>query len=400
MVGLLVAATVGAADTTDEGDEAPATFAESLRSGDVHVDFRYRFEDVSDDAFAKDAHASTLRTTLGYRSAAYHGWSLYLEAENVTELGLEDQFANRGAGSLDNGIRDRPVIADPELTEANQAYVRYETGETRLELGRQEILLGDQRFVGPVGWRQNHQSFDVFRVHTEALGPVTLDYAFVDDTHRIFGDNQPMASHLLYAQVELPVGALTGYGFLLDYDRAAAATLSTDTWGVEWKGEKALGDRKVLFEAEVAQQRDGGGNPREVDAGYLHVVLGGAVPAGALRVGYEVLEGSPEDGAFQTPLATLHKWNGWADKFLATPADGLEDLYVILGGKAGAVGWTVAWHDFSAESTAASYGTELDLQLTYRTGWDQTFGVKGAFYDADRFSTDTEKIWLWTAYGF
>lgn len=36
-----------------------------------------------------------------------------------------------------------------------------------------------------------------------------------------------------------------------------------------------------------------------------------SAPAGTLRVGYEVLEGSPEDGAFRTPLATLHKCSGW-----------------------------------------------------------------------------------------
>lgn len=375
------------------------TFLEAWKEGEVRLELRYRFEDVSEDAFAEDAHASTLRTVLGYRTGSRRGWSLYLEAENVTELGFEDQFANRGAGSLSNGVFDRPVIADPELTEANQAYLRYATGKTRLDLGRQEIALGDQRFVGPVGWRQNHQSFDALRVHTEDLGPVTLDYAFVDTTNRIFGDDRAMASHLLYAGWKLPLGTLTGYGFLLDYDRVDLVQ-STDTWGLEWKGEKAFGERKVLYEAEWARQTDGGDNPEKIDAGYLHLVLGGGIAAGTVRVGYEVLEGSPEDGAFRTPLATLHAWNGWADKFLVTPITGLEDLYVTLSGKAGAVGWIASWHDFSAESSGVGYGTELDLQATYRTGWDQVFGIKGALYDADAFSSDTEKIWLWTAYGF
>lgn len=393
-VGLMMVFT-GAADAADP----EPTLADALEDGEVGVELRYRFEDVSEDAFAQDAHASTLRTTLSYRTGSWRGWSLHLEAENVTELGFEDQFANRGAGSLSNGVFDRPVIADPELTEANQAYLRYATGDTRVDLGRQEIALGDQRFVGPVGWRQNHQSFDALRVHTEDLGPVTLDYAFVDTTNRVFGDDRAMASHLLYAGWQLPLGTLTGYGFFLDYDRVDLA-LSTDTFGLEWQGERTFGERKVLFEGEWAHQTDGGDNPEDVDAGYLHLVLGGGLPAGTARVGWEVLEGSPEDGAFRTPLATLHAWNGWADKFLVTPITGLEDLYVTLAGKAGAVGWTVTWHDFSAESAGMDYGTELDLQLSYRSGWGQLFGVKGAFYDADQLSTDTEKIWLWTAYGF
>ena len=33
------------------------------------------------------------------------------------------------------------------------------------------------------------------------------------------------------------------------------------------------------------------------------------------------------DGQLQTPLATLHAFNGWADMFLTTPANGLQDLY-------------------------------------------------------------------------
>jgi hypothetical protein len=34
---------------------------------------------------------------------------------------------------------------------------------------------------------------------------------------------------------------------------------------------------------------------------------------------------------FTTPLATLHKFQGWADKFLTTPVNGLADLYVNAG---------------------------------------------------------------------
>jgi len=54
---------------------------------------------------------------------------------------------------------------------------------------------------------------------------------------------------------------------------------------------------------------------------------GGALLAGLTGlVGYEVLEGNGAIG-FATPLATLHAFNGWADMFLTTPANGLKDLY-------------------------------------------------------------------------
>lgn len=33
---------------------------------------------------------------------------------------------------------------------------------------------------------------------------------------------------------------------------------------------------------------------------------------------------------FQTPLASLDAFQGWADKFLATPPSGIDDRYVVL----------------------------------------------------------------------
>ena len=35
--------------------------------------------------------------------------------------------------------------------------------------------------------------------------------------------------------------------------------------------------------------------------------------------------------SFQTLLATLHKFQGWADKFLTTPPNGIRDLYGSAG---------------------------------------------------------------------
>ncbi len=382
------------------GAEEEKTFRESLSAGEATVSLRYRYENVDQDAFDKDAHASTLRTLLGYRTAPFRGFSLYLEGENVTVLGNEKTFRNLGAGSLGNGVTDRPVVADPEITEVNQAYLRYKNGETELTAGRQEIALRDQRFVGPVGWRQNHQSFDAFRITTQALTNTTLTYAFIDNTNRIFGDNKAMASHLLDATVKLPFGKLSLYDYRLDYDNLADAVLSTNTYGVELVGKQEAGSISWLYELEFARQRDTGDNPNNVDAGYLHAAFGAAFPKVTARLGFEVLEGSPEDGRFTTPLATLHKFNGWADLFLNTPGTGLEDLYLQVSGKAGKVGWMAVYHDFGAESSSADYGKELDLQLTYKTAWAQQLGLKAAVYDSDGFATDTRKIWFWTAYTF
>ena len=129
-------------------------------------------------------------------------------------------------------------------------------------------------------------------------------------------------------------------------------------------------------------------------------MFGAAFKPVTVKVGYEVLGGSADDGQFLTTLATLHKFNGWADKFLGTPVDGLQDFYLDVGGKIGSVNWKAVYHDFSSDSEGIDYGTEFDFLLKYTTSWKQGFLLKGAFYEAKDFSVDTQKIWLATSWGF
>ncbi|MFQ5349881.1 MAG: hypothetical protein ACE5EG_05495, partial [Thermoanaerobaculia bacterium] len=78
----------------------------------------------------------------------------------------------------------------------------------------------------------------------------------------------------------------------------------------------------------------------------------------------------------------------------------VEDLPKTVTGKVAKVGWLVKYHDFSAESSSLSYGQELDLQLLYTCPQGVTLGLKGALYDADQFSVDTDKWMVWAAYKF
>jgi hypothetical protein len=104
---------------------------------------------------------------------------------------------------------------------------------------------------------------------------------------------------------------------------------------------------------------------------------------------------------FKTPLATLHAHNGWADKFLATPDAGLEDLNLKATVDLPANLTALArYHWFSASEGSADYGRELDLQLTYKFNARLSFTAKTAFYEADDsapagpLSQDTDKFWL------
>jgi hypothetical protein len=120
----------------------------------------------------------------------------------------------------------------------------------------------------------------------------------------------------------------------------------------------------------------------------------------SLKLGYEMLGGNGSDGRFTTPLATLHKFNGWADRFLVTPANGLQDFYANLGGKNGRFRWAAIYHDFRAESVGSRYAGEVDLLLVYTSPWKMVFAGKGAFYNADQLFKDTERAWAWVSYSF
>ena len=210
----------------------------------------------------------------------------------------------------------------------------------------------DERFVGDVGWRQNHQSFDALRVDNSSLGGLRFTYIFVDRVNRVFGDSLEFTGHLLNTSFDLQnFGKFTLYGYLLDYRDAATAEQSTSTWGLELAGRRRLTFRtEALYEIEHAEQSDYADNPRAVDAGYSSLMIGVGLRRANLRLAWEQLDGSPADGRFTTPLATLHEWNGWADRFLETPTDGLEDLYLQVDGEVGPLAWLVRYHDFGAQS--------------------------------------------------
>ena len=113
------------------------------------------------------------------------------------------------------------------------------------------------------------------------------------------------------------------------------------------------------------------------------------------KLGLEVLGSDSVAYAFQTPLATKHAFNGWADKFLSTPANGLQDLMVSVGGMVAGVKLLGVYHDYSADEGSADYGTEINLLAVKKISTRYTVGAKFAGYSADTFSTDTDKFWLW-----
>ncbi|MEO0996366.1 MAG: alginate export family protein, partial [Pseudomonadota bacterium] len=349
------------------------------------------------DGFGDDANASTLRLRLNYGTAQWRAWSGFAEFDHVVEL-VRDY--NSGAGTS-TAVRGRyPVVADPGGPDLNQLYVQFAAAEHwRLRLGRQRILLDDQRFVGGVGWRQNEQTYDGLSLHYTGLPGTTVQYTYVANVERIFGSDVPagdheQSTHLLNVRRAVNDDlAVVAYAYLIDNDDAPA--FSTNTFGIRAEGGVALGSARLNLLGEYARQSDAANAPADYDADYYRLRAlwkSGAITAG---IGYEVL-GSDNAQGFRTPLATLHAFNGWADKFLATPAGGLEDRYLQLGYELGPWSLQALFHDFEAESSGASYGTELDVSAKRALSKRADLLLKLAAFDSDEPSAfdDTTKAWL------
>lgn len=385
---------------------ADAAAAEGLptlvSNGKAGLDLRYRYESVEQSDKPATAGASTLRLRLNLSSGSVGGFSGLAEFDHVQVIGGEHYDSTR------NGLTRYPVVADPEGTDLNQVYLQYAGGAgTTLRLGRQRIRLDGERFIGSVAWRQNEQTFDAFLLETKALPGVTATYGYLDGVRRVFGPDSGTPpetfdsnSHFLNLKLtKLPVGALTVYGYFLDFDDAPQ--LSADTYGVRYDGSHALGERlKFNWALEYARQQDAGANLAPIDAAYSFIEVSLKTATAGMVVGREVLSGErgtftpATNPAFQTPLATLHKWQGWADKFLTTPSAGIEDLYVGLNGSFAGFNGQAVWHDFQAEATSLDYGTELDLSVSRKFAQRYEVLVKYADYSADGLFTDTRKFWL------
>jgi hypothetical protein len=156
----------------------------------------------------------------------------------------------------------------------------------------------------------------------------------------------------------------------------------------------------MTYAASYARQSNYHRNPNVYGADYWLGELGIEAKGFKLLGGYEVLGASSGVAltSFQTPLATLHKFNGWADKFLVTPPNGLRDAYATLGyakpklGKWTALTAQATYHDFKSDRLGQAYGNEINLLLSAKLK-RYIFTIKYADYSAKLFATNTKKFW-------
>lgn len=375
---------------------------EAIDGGKAYGDFRLRYEAVDQDNALKDANALTLRTRFGYTTAAVGGLSAGLEFEDSrTVLGGDDYNNTNGKNA---GVYS--VVADPETTEVDQAFLKYNRGMVTATLGRQVLTLDNHRYVGHVGWRQDRQTFDALKLQAAFTEKLTGQYAYLAKRNRIFAEEKDIDAkdHLFNLGYSADFGKLSAYAYLLEVDQATDNSL--DTYGVRLSGKKPASDSvTILYSAEFATQESEVG-ATSYDAEYMGLELGATASGVTAKLGYEVLGSDEGNYGFSTPLATLHKFNGWADQFLGTPAQGLVDMYVSLAGKVAGVKLAAVYHDFSADESTPGVddlGSELDLLAAKKFNDTYSAGLKYAMYsagDTGANKVDTDKAWVWVSAKF
>ena len=361
---------------------AADSLTEAFSEGKASLNMRYRYESVDDgNSATDDASAHTLRSRLGFTTGAYKDVKAHIDFEVINTAG--------DFNSATNGSTSFAKVVDPKDEELNQAFLTYSgISGTEVKVGRQRIILDNARFVGNVGWRQNEQTFDAIKLTNKSIEDVEITLAQISQINTITGSDIDSSHTLFNVGVDkTPVGKVSAYAYLLDYD---ATTADINTMGARMKG----GAGPLLYTVEYAQQSDAGDNPANISASYMFAEGGYKLDKTKVFLGYESLGSDDGTYGFQTPLATKHAFNGWADKFLATPANGLNDTYVKVVSKIAGMKVVGTYHDYSSDEGSIDYGTELNIVLIKPI--NKTFKglVKYADYSADAYSTDTQKVWL------
>jgi len=160
--------------------------------------------------------------------------------------------------------------------------------------------------------------------------------------------------------------------------------------GLRAQGDRSIGPGLRLgYAGEFAHQQDYSNNPNPISVNYalaelsLSYAVGGILESVGLKYDYERLEGDGGLQSFQTPLGTNHAFQGFADRFLITPGDGIQDHFVTLSGKLSGIQLSATYHRFLSDRDSYDYGYEWNLLAERSFGNHFLAGLKWADYHAE-----------------
>ena len=474
LVTLLALATFNTAfaDEVAPEPEKEYTLLDSVLEGKPMTSFRLRYEDVSQDGLQpativgttpnptatqnlKDGEGITLRSLIGWQTSPFHNFSFAAQLIDVSKL--KDDFNDSTNSTLINGASNQPdkvayaKIVDPDYTGVNQLYMDW-TGikNNRVRLGRQAINLDNVRFVGDIGFRQVMQVFDGISLINKTIPDTEIFLGHMESVRQITtvlrtkGHLDMVNAKYRYS----PTESITGYAYLSNFSNLglgnawfgagtlnngtkqnSAASQSNQVYGLRLDGIHPFNPNlRALYTAEYANQTDFDGGDSRIDAHYYKVGGGVGIDNFSIRADQELLSSNGGKYAFQTPFGTNHLFQGWVDKFLATPKEGIRDSFVTATYRYEDFSFFADYHiidsddDFytvgsGAVKNGSRYGKEWDVAATWNIDKNWVTKVEyGKYTEDDNYAAtantantatgnrgrirDTDKLWLTAMYTF
>lgn len=337
--------------------------------GKFNIDYRLRYEEF--ELPATETKGVSHRVRYGYTTENFNGFTAMVEGETVSRIG-------------DDGAELHPLDNAGDGTDLNQAWVQYADKEYgKVKLGRQVYTLDDHRFIGHVGWRQNIQSFDAITGAFTGVKDLSVNGFFLNEQHAVNGTHNKLDAYgLNVSYAVIPELKLTAFGYSIEGEDVPAN--SNDTFGFILSGSYKIDEASLAYSISYATQDENSG-PVAYDADYMAGDISGAFSGVTLGAGFEIFEPS-----FRTPLATVHKFNGYADALLPINGflHGLEDYYIYAGYKipvGSGIATKVIYHWFDSEDGAAGFdgGSEIDLVASYKVNKYTSLLAKYGDYNSD-----------------
>jgi len=394
------------------GDES--AFESLLSRARLSTDIRFRYQFLEQDDFELNADSATLRVHSALEFDLTDKTTFLVEGEGI--VGLVNEF-NDGTGNNPQF----PTIPDPNGVKLNRLQLATSIiPKTRITLGRQRIAIDDSRFIGTFDFRQNDQTIDGVRAETRLFGPGVLDVGYFNQVNRPLGNDNINGvfegdSFFVNYGSQTPVGRISAFHYSTELetqpfaDNQSAAVPATEgpltgmnfssrTTGVRILGRRHWDDFGLVWEGAFARQSDIADNPLDYTANYGLAALTIEPKNWTINLRGEVL-GSGDGQGFQTPLGTLHKFQGLSDQFLVTPEDGVRDYSALVQYNFGQIGPFSAvkafarHHWFEADTDGQNFGQELNLSLSAKLNQSK-FVLEFARYDADQFSEDNQSVFV------
>ncbi len=361
--------------------------AEGYALGEHEFDLglRGRYTDVSEAE--NNGRAASLLVRLDWEAKWNPQLSTLVEFDSA-ETWFQDEHRD--------GLRfnNEPLVPDVPGDEINQAFLQWRSGQWQTRIGRQRIELANQRFIGSVSFWQNDQTYDALRLRYAFLSNTNLQYIYIDNVNRFWGEDagtrlrpsdinfdalmgirpaptlgdHEQDTHLLHLEIkEWDYSQVLAWHY--DIENKTAAILSNTTSGIGYRFNHKASTIKYMLEADIAmQERDPLGD-NSIPYHRLEVGLG--FDSLELHLSQENL-GSDNGASFITPLGSIVDFQGWADAFFITPPDGVVDKRLQLDWRFNPFRLDARYHFFESYETGDDFGTELDIDLTWKATDDQT----------------------------